>query len=132
MSTLKPNHVEGGMMYWVDKYYEMNPTFDLYCPTGFHLQRDWIVLIEDFSHREDTDNEARWSANSHEQARRWNRWGKIVETRLGSDGQLYVTMCYDGNVVKQVSCNPNQAWLVKKDSVEFPEISAPQGIITND
>ena len=117
-------------MDYVPKYYEMDPETDLFCPTGFQLRRGWVVLIEGYELKEEPKDIARWSSQQIERANRWNRWGTVVETRLGTDGQLNVIMRYD-NILKQLSCNPNLAWLVKEDSVNFPEVSAEDGIIVN-
>lgn len=116
---------------YVDKYYEMDLKTDLYCPTGFLLQRGWVVLIESYGPKDDPTNNSRWADINYELARRWNRWGRVVETRLGTDGELYVTLCYDDQILKQLSCNPNLAWLVKKDSVETDNCTC-DGMIVNE
>lgn len=122
-------------MEFVDKYYEMDPETDLYCPTGFLLQRGWVVLIETHERKAhlDEDGPEYWSLPTLEKAKRWNRWARVVDVRFSAEngGTLYLALCYD-NVVKQLSCSQNLAWLVKKDSVDFPEVEAKDGIIVND
>lgn len=103
----------------VPKYYQMDPDTDDVIPTGEHLTVSMRVLIEDSSRRIDLDVSNRMmEAGEVEQARTWNRWGKVVSYPEITDGdEVCFIIEYDDRTKTQIRINKYHAWLVKKDTM---------------
>lgn len=105
----------------VDKYYEMNPAEDFFCPYAEALQEGWRVLPESIDGRQDLSLKETWTLTQREHALRYNQWGKVLCITVDSSDNAWVSLAFDDGITRQIVVSKHRAWLVKKNSVDVAE-----------
>ena len=106
-------------MDFVDKYYQMDPETDFYCPYAEALVEGWRVITEGYDGKMDLANQETWNPSMRENALRFNQWGRVLCVTVDSNEKAWVSLAYDDGITRQVIVDKHSAWLVKKDSVEI-------------
>ena len=104
---------------FVDKYYQMDPETDFFCPYAEALHEGWRVITDGPNGKQDLRNQQNWSPSEVENALRRNQWGKVLCVTIDSQDNAWVSLAYDDGITRQAIVNKHHAWLVKKDSVEI-------------
>lgn len=100
----------------VDKFYEINPAEDFFCPYAEGLQVGWRVLPEGSDGKQNLSEMISWTPFIREFALRHNQWGRVLCVTIDND-RAWVSLAYDDGITRQMVVNKHRAWLVKRDSV---------------
>lgn len=124
--------VEQSTSIYVDKFYEMDPEFEVLLPVGTQLQNNMIVLVEDHMLRVNLEEIDKNRYEEH-RARESNRWCvvselKIIDRRMNDftapqNPLVTFIATYADGVQRKRSYDSSYAWIVKRESIPNEEIS---------